>query len=203
MTYFNECAWFDRVSSLIDGELPEGEIDLVRSHAKLCVTCGPVLRAELPIGVSSNSRRPDNDLLMGITIVRSSRMRFALGLFGVILIAFAISHFVKGVGSETGIHDLQHLAIWQASLGFSVVVLAVSFRLSLFATATAVFFIVFTSVASIVDIIAGHRGPWLDITHMLEVVILVVLLLLIRPRVKLSRGLQHQAVVRRGLTRIN
>jgi hypothetical protein len=77
------------------------------------------------------------------------------------------------------------------------VALSVSFRLSLFITATTTSFLVFTTVATLVDLVMGHRGPWTDVTHVVEVVALIVLLAIVKPRIRLSRHARRQLSVPR------
>jgi hypothetical protein len=105
------------------------------------------------------------------------------GLFGI-----AVMNFVNGSVNDEAMHDLRHLGIWQASLGISVVVLSFWFRLSLFIVSTTTSFIVLTTVATVFDLVMGHRGPWADATHVIEACVVVLLLILSWPRARLTIG---------------
>ena len=185
------CPWFERVSACLDQELPENEVELVRAHASLCSTCGLLFEADrfTSLITDSGSHALDSSLL---TISRSRLLRALLGITGVFLLGIAVYNFVRGSSTGRDLHDVRHLAIWQASLGTSVVMFSFYFRLSMFIVATSAAFVLFTTAASIVDLALGHRGPWTDVTHVIEACIVALLLLLAMPRARLSfrmRGL--------------
>jgi hypothetical protein len=192
MNSFYDCPWFLRVSALADGELSNDEAELVRAHALSCDTCKRVSDFhELGVKTPGEEKlRSQRDTVF--MVVRPLPMRILLGIFGFSLVVFGVFNFVRGSDSGEGLHNLRHLGIWQGSLGVSVVLLSVFFRLSLFITATAVSFLVLTTVAFIVDLILGHSGPWTDYTHIVEVLAVVFLLVLTKPRAKLSSEARRQ-----------
>ncbi len=109
-----------------------------------------------------------------------------------VLLGIAVMNFVNGSVDDAVMHDLRHLRIWQASLGISVIVLSLWFRLSLFIVSTTTSFLVLTTTAAIFDLVKGHSGPWADATHVIEAFVLVLLLILTWPRARLTLGERWQ-----------
>jgi hypothetical protein len=192
-----ECPWLERVSASLDGEIPHAELEMVRAHATSCPTCREIIGVESTMPARRPARVSGDARFAGATVSRPRALRALLGVFGALLLALAIGNFLRGSASHEDLHDVRHLAVWQASLGVAVVALSVSFRLSLFITATTTSFLVFTTVATLVDLVMGHRGPWTDVTHVVEVVALIVLLAIVKPRIRLSRHARRQLSVPR------
>ena len=192
-----DCPWLERVSASLDGEIPEVELEMVRVHAASCIGCRRLIHAAQVLGASHEVGRKSVVRSEAILVERSVLLRTFLGIFGALLLILAISNFLRGSSSHDDLHDVRHLAVWQASLGASVVILSLSFRLSLFVVATTTSFLVFTSVASVVDLVMGHRGPWADVTHLVEAGVVVLMLLITKPRARLSGKLRRQVISQR------
>jgi len=190
-----DCPWLERVSASLDGEIPYAELEMVRAHATACPTCRGIIGVESSMPVRRPARVSGDARFAGATVSRPRALRTLLGVFGTLLLALAIGNFLRGSASHEDLHDVRHLAVWQASLGVAVVALSVSFRMSLFITATTTSFLVFTSVATVVDLVMGHRGPWTDVTHVVEVAALILLLAFAKPRFRLSRRARRHLFV--------
>lgn len=180
------CPWLERTSASLDGELPMAEVELVHAHAQSCRVCGALLESAQHFEPVNRTRESSvGSFEVGLS--RSSIGRLLLALSGVLLGGFALVGFLEGSGDSADLHNIRHLSIWQASLGVSVVALAVSFRLSLFLVTITISFLSLTAIATLFDVLQGHRGPWTDITHLVEVCALCVLLFLSRPHLRLLR----------------
>lgn len=186
-----DCSWLDRTSALIDGELPRDEQELVRTHAKSCQVCGQFIELN-KMGIVTDPSQTNIGRQIGVNLHRSVAGRVVLAIAGVVLTCFAIAGFLKGNGDAAGLHDIRHLSIWQVSLGMSVIALSLSFRLSLFLTSMTASFLALTGVATLFDLLHGHRGPWTDITHLVEVFALIILLVLTRPNLRLLRTVRSE-----------
>lgn len=189
----NECAWLNRVSSMLDGEVSADEEALIRRHAVRCMACRSLLDVSEVVTASAPNRRVISPSILDFPS-ESPVVRVLLGLAGVTLFLVGVMNFVRGSSGGENLHDLRHLAVWQASLGVSVFTLTIAFRFSLFIIVTSVSFIAFTTVTAVVDLFLGHRGPWADVTHLLESVVLALLLLAVAPKarwIKQSRRRAH------------
>lgn len=196
MNQENECAWLNRVSSMLDGEVRADEEALIRRHAVRCVTCRSVLDMNDVFAASAPNRRVISPSILDFPS-ESPAVRVLLGLAGVALFLVGVLNFVKGSSGGEDLHDLRHLALWQASLGVSVFTLTLAFRFSLFIVVTSVSFIAFTAVTAVVDILLGHRGPWADLTHLLESVVLALLLIAVAPKARFLNRLRQRLPSRR------
>lgn len=194
MNHRNECEWQERVSSMLDGETRADEEVLVRRHVMKCESCRALLEVDDVVPVPTQ-RLFSHSLLdaPGESLV----VRILLGLAGVALLAVGVVNFVRGSSGGEDLHDLRHLAVWQASLGVSVLTLTFAFRFSLFIIVTSVSFISFTAVTAVVDVFLGHRGPWTDLTHLLESVVLALLLIAVAPKVRFLNRLRQRLPSRR------
>ncbi len=170
----NACAWTDRVSALIDGELPEEQRDLVAAHRAGCASCSALSRVD--DFVSPASRTPAADGAVGridhVMTRRSSRV--VLAVLGLALVAGSVSDLVRGSTLGDALHEARHLAMWQAAFGVAAVVSSRSFRFSRFVTAMTVTFCTLTLAATVYDAATGHNGPWTDPIHLIEIAIVAV-----------------------------
>lgn len=191
------CPWEERVSALLDGELPVGEESLVRRHAVGCAAC----RA-LGIGVMGEGPAATGDRLDAILRALPERLsmpiRITLAVVGSVLIVASMPDFVRGSTTGDTLHDLRHLATWQVALGAAVVAAAVTVRLSRVVTVLVVTFLALTAIAGVYDIVTGHRGPWTDPTHVVEVVAVLLVLRLAWPH--LGRSTSPRRRVRRVMS---
>jgi hypothetical protein len=187
----NECLWLERVSSMLDGEVHADEEELIRRHTVRCATCRSLLEMNYVVIASAPNRRVISPLILDFPS-ESLVVRVLLGLAGVTLFLVGVMNFVRGSSGGENLHDLRHLAVWQASLGVSVFTLTIAFRFSLFIIVTSVSFIAFTTVTAFVDLLLGHRGPWADMTHLLESIVLALLLIAVVPQARWSKRLRRQ-----------
>ncbi|CAB4550256.1 unannotated protein [freshwater metagenome] len=188
------CAWSERVSSLLDGELPDAEQELVRTHVRTCPTCTQLINANDTMTKTAPTSSPTarTDFLHLIQQRPSPLLRVLLLLVGGFILANSAPLFVRGNTSGDALHDLRHLAIWQAAIGVAVLSSAITFRISRILTVMLGTFLVLTAIASIYDIATGHRGPWTDYMHVLEVLAVLLVLKLIWPQLQLlSRRRQN------------
>lgn len=180
------CVWTERVSALVDGELPVDQVDLVRTHAVHCPTCSM-------LGVFDEPRTvPEQDdesrlstLLQAIPTELSMPWRLSLAVVGVLILVGSLPDFVRGNSNGDALHDLRHLAIWQVSIGFAALAASVTFRLSRLFAVMVTSFLGLTAVATVYDIATGHRGPWTDPVHIVEVVAVLLLLRAGWPRLRM------------------
>jgi len=113
-------------------------------------------------------------------------VRCALAIAGAAILVASAPDVVRGSTVGESLHDLRHLAIWQAAIGVAVVSAAATFRLSRLVLVLAGTFLALTAAAGLYDAVTGHSGPWSDPTHVLEVVAALLLLCLAWPYVRLG-----------------
>lgn len=184
-----DCPWFERMSALVDGELRLEEVDLVRAHASTCPICSALGAAE--VGVAHVSRAREERPSIVIPDRLTPVIRMGLALAGVVILVASMPDFVRGNTMGETLHDLRHLAIWQASVGVAVLTASVTFRTSRLLATILVTFLLLTTGSVAYDIVTGHRGPWTDTTHIVEVVAVILVMRLVWPHMKLRA---HKAI---------
>lgn len=185
---FETCPWTERVSALIDGELSADQVDMVRIHIRSCVSCTALARTDedfLSKPVVAIADRLAHRLQGFPTRLRTHH-RILLAVVGVLLLIGSIPDFGRGNSRGVAFHDLRHLAIWQVAVGVAVVSAAITFRISRLITVMMVTFLALTVFATAYDLVTGHRGPWADPLHVVEVVAVVVILRVVAPFRRLS-----------------
>lgn len=190
------CPWEERVSALLDGELPEGEESLVRRHVGGCATCSALGPAVVGERQAMPGDRLDSILRM-LPARLSMRIRIALAAVGSALIVGSLPDFVRGSTVGDTLHDVRHLAMWQVAVGAAAIAAAVTVRLSRLVMVMVTTFLVLTTVAGVYDLVTGHRGPWTDPRHVVEVAAVLLVLRLAWPylgRSSLTRRRVHRAV---------
>lgn len=182
---FPDCPWTDRVSAMLDDEIHGAEHEMVRAHAAGCTVCSAVISAPSP-----QAERPGHDrvseILSAIPERLSPSVRLSLVIAGMAILGASTPDFVRGNTMGDALHDLRHLAIWQVSVGVAVLSAAVTFRLSRLVTVMLTTFLGLTGAAAAYDAVTGHRGPWTDLTHVVEVVAVLLVLRLVWPRLRIS-----------------
>ena len=167
----DECPWWERVSSMIDGELDDAQIPLVQAHSETCVMC-----SRLVPGVVEGARRSSVvDRLAPLPFERSRSFRVAAVVVGLAIVVGSVPGFVRGNTSGDALHDLRHLSIWQVAVGVAVASAGVTTRFSRLILVLVGTFLLLTAVATVYDLVTGHRGPWTDPTHVVEVVAALIL----------------------------
>ena len=172
------CVWTERVSALLDGELPADEVDLVRAHTAHCRACSMLgaFDGSQPVTQQTSEESRLTSLLQAIPAELSAPWRLSLAIVGVLILVGSLPDFVRGNSSGDALHDLRHLAIWQVSIGLAALAASVTFRLSRLFAVMVSSFLGLTAVATVYDIATGHRGPWTDPVHIVEVAAVLLLL---------------------------
>lgn len=176
------CPWTERVSAWIDGELPATETNMVATHAGTCPTCRAMGAAD-PRPAGPRSTTPSLGVVLPDRV--PPWVRIGLGIVGAAIVVGALPDFIRGNTEGDALHDLRHLAMWQAAAGLAVMVGAVSFLFSRMLAVMLGVFLALTVVASIYDLVTGHRGPWTDPVHIVEVAAGVLVLRIAWPRLRL------------------
>lgn len=180
----SECPWLERVSALIDGELRQEEMELVRAHALVCADCSVLDLPDTGHAVGERARVDPPSFVVPERL--TPMVRVGLAAAGALILVSSLPDFVRGNTMGETLHDLRHLAIWQASVGVAVLTASVTFRMSrLLATILATFLLLTTGSVAY-DLVTGHRGPWTDPTHILEVVAVILVMRLLWPRLRLG-----------------
>lgn len=165
------CPWSERVSSMIDGELDGAQIPLVRAHSETCVVCSRLM----PGAVESVGPDSITDRLAPLPFQHSRAFRIASVVVGLVIVVGSIPGFVRGNTSGDALHDLRHLSIWQVAIGVAVASAGITSRFSRLILVMAGTFLALTAVATVYDLVTGHRGPWTDPTHVVEVIAALLL----------------------------
>ena len=184
----SSCPWLERVSALLDDELPVAERQMVVSHAQSCETCSPIM--------SQRNQTNEPAHLLSVIQPRSivtfpqrntPQLRALLAIVGIAIIVGSVPGFIRGNTDGNSLHDLRHLSIWQVALGMGAVSASISFRLSRLLTVIVATFLVLTGLATVYDLLTGHRGPWTDPLHLVEIAAVLAILRLVYPSLRLSR----------------
>lgn len=188
------CPWLERVSALLDGELPQSEREMVSSHAQLCVSCKSLLSHDTPLKNELPSGHSEGPRTRFVTPIRHSpQLRVLLAIVGVAIILGSMPEFIRGNADGNNLHDLRHLAMWQAAIGCGTLSAAISFRLSYLLTVVTSTFLVLTTVATVYDLVTGHRGPWTDPMHLVEIAAVLGIMRIIYPRLRLMK-IRHREI---------
>jgi hypothetical protein len=182
------CPWWDRVSALIDGELPDAQHEMVLSHAQSCDTCAILLNQRRQFETSSSAHAAVTSRTSLTFPQRNTpQLRALLAIIGVLIILGSVPGFIRGNTDGNSFHDLRHLSIWQFAIGVGTLSAAISFRISRLLTVVISTFLLLTAVATVYDLVTGHRGPWTDPLHLVEIAAALALMRLIYPHLKLLR----------------
>jgi len=185
---FSSCPWLERVSAFLDGELPFAEQEMVATHAQSCTVCNSVLNQS---DVFNGPSR-----LMGVAQPRpflefpqrnTPLLRAILAIIGTVIIMGSVPGFIRGSTNGNSVHDLRHLSIWQVAIGAGVISASISFRISRLLTVIIAAFLLLTTIATVYDLLTGHRGPWTDPLHLVEIAGVLAIMRLIYPHLHLAR----------------
>lgn len=182
------CPWFERVSAHVDGELPADQVNLVQAHVKTCALCSQVAGMDFRSDLSTERSVTYSEVeaVQSFQIQIPKVMRILLALIGSLIILSSAPDFIRGSTSGNALHDLRHLAIWQAAVGCTVIAASITSRLSRLIVVLITTFLALTATAVLYDLFTGHRGPWTDIGHVIEVVALLLLLVIAMPYLRLA-----------------
>lgn len=182
------CPWLERVSALLDDELPPSQREMVSLHARSCGTCSWLLSHNAKLQDEFPSRKSESPHTGFVIPVRHSpQLRVLLAIVGVSIVLGSMPEFIRGNADGNSFHDLRHLAIWQAAIGCGTITAAISFRLSHLLTVMISTFLLLTTVATVYDLITGHRGPWTDPMHLVEITAVIGIMRLTYPRLRLMK----------------
>jgi len=198
MTLAN-CEWVDRVSAFIDGELPEVERPLVQKHLARCGSCESMVR--INNAFQQHHLVETKGTSVGLADKTSPALKIAVGLFGLLNLIVAIPNFINGSTMGDEMHTLRHLAIWQATLGISVIAVARTFRFSRFVKVATITFLLATTAAGIYDLATGHSGPWKDPAHLLEIGALIMILVVAKPQFRILTRIRNSRTNRKKTAR--
>ncbi len=174
------CERFETVSAAIDGELPEPERQRALDHATNCPTCSTALTMAADLQHAAVLRSADHDQPAGFdpAALTAQEQRWMGGRWArrllvvaaLIIVLEAIPAYVTGRGLSAESHAARHLGAWQIGFGVGLLVAALFSRMSHAMLALAVTFAVLTVGATIIDIVGGHSGTWVESVHLVELV---------------------------------
>jgi len=174
------CERFEAVSAAIDGELPEPERQRALDHATNCPTCSTALTMTAHLQHTAVLRSADLDQPAGcdpaaLTAHEQRWMggrwaRRLLVVAALLIVLEAVPAYVTGRGLSAESHAARHLGAWQIGFGVGLLVAALFSRMSHAMLALAVTFAVLTVGGTIIDIVGGHSGPWVESVHLVELV---------------------------------
>lgn len=181
------CQWAERVSALLDHELPSTQEEMVLLHARSCSSCTSLLHSESRMASPSGpaTSHLDTAILKLLPERISPRLRIMLAVIGILILIGSTPSFVRGNINGNALHELRHLAIWQVTLGAGVLSAAISFRISRLLTVMMVTFLTLTLFATMYDLWTGHSGPWTDPLHIGEIVATLFVLKLVFPYIRI------------------
>jgi hypothetical protein len=192
------CIWGERVSALIDHELPGDQSELVLAHVRSCTRCTSFVEEISEFGrITPRAGSATSDASLGIFLgAPSFGIRILAGLVGAIIILASTPRFIHGSTGGDVLHDLRHLSIWQLAIGFAVLTAAFTRRVSRLLAVLVTSFLLLTGVAAVYDLLTGHNGPWTDPMHIVEVIALLAVLRLVSPLLFMSHRKQRKVLSR-------
>jgi predicted anti-sigma-YlaC factor YlaD len=177
----SDCAWWEQVSASADGELPAAERAAADAHAATCPSCSAALRATAAL-------RPAPHVAAAVDSSRASVFdpqqlsneerrwfggrwaRRLLIVAAIVIVIEALPAYIRGEGLSAESHAARHLAAWQIGFGVGLFVAAWVSRMSHAMLALAATFAALTVGATAIDVISGHRGPWAESVHLVELI---------------------------------
>lgn len=196
------CEWWESVSALADGEVADAERAEVETHLESCRACQDGLRATTDLlarirlsAVADTEAVPTAAALTPgeRRWLRTRWARIALVAAGLAIVAFAVPESFQGDTKDSAGHVARHLATWQIGFGVGLVVAAVQSRFSQAMLAMAGAVALLTVVTTVVDVAFGHRGPWAESVHVVELIGIVLLWLATPPHLRPHRSTRPAA----------
>lgn len=168
--------WWERVSAFQDDEVDDVERGVVRAHLDDCAQCRTQLAASVevfqvvarpaPVEVAQLSMGDLSTVERHWLVARAGRG--ALVIVGLAIVGFAVPEYFKGDTADSAAHVARHLATWQFGFGVGLIVAAIQSRFSQALLALATSVAMLTVVTSIVDVALGHRAPFAEGVHVVE-----------------------------------
>jgi peptidoglycan/LPS O-acetylase OafA/YrhL len=172
----------------MDGELPDTQQEMVLSHAQSCSTCATLLNQHSQFKTSPTADAAiTSRSSMTFPQRNTPQLRALLATIGVLIILGSVPGFIRGNTDGNSFHDLRHLSIWQFAIGVGTLSAAISFRISRLLTVVIATFLLLTAIATVYDLVTGHRGPWTDPLHLVEIAAALALMRLTYPHLKLLK----------------
>lgn len=177
----NNCPWWEQVSAGADGELPEAEGSAAAEHAATCPDCSAslrTLRALRPSPRAATDMDSSGASVLDLQRLNDRERRWLGGRWArrllivaaIVIVVDAVPTYISGEGVSAESHAARHLASWQIGFGVGLFVAAWVSRMSQAMLAFAAAFASLTVIAKAIDVIGGHRGPWADSVHLVELI---------------------------------
>lgn len=175
----------DALSARIDGEIEAGEIEQLDLHLGTCAACrswearayalrrAVVLRHPLP------PDRLADQVMARLSVPQVGAgewVRYALGVVATSLMVLNLPLLIglERIGGAGG-HESRHLGTFGVALGIGLLWAAVRPERAIGLVPLAGALAATTTVAAVVDVVAGRTGALTEATHLLELVGLVLL----------------------------
>ena len=177
----SDCAWWEQVSAGADGELSDPKRAAADAHVATCPSCSTALRATAALRTAPHAAAAQES--SGASVFDPQRLssgerrwlggrwaRRLLIVAAIIIVIEALPAYIRGEGLSAESHAARHLAAWQIGFGVGLFVAAWVSRMSHAMLALAATFAALTVGATAIDVISGHRGPWAESVHLVELV---------------------------------
>jgi predicted anti-sigma-YlaC factor YlaD len=168
------CPWWEQVSAMVDGELTEADAAAASRHAGSCTECRGLLRPStlrsLPVSLPATPLRDESITPRDRRWISGRWTRRLLTVAALVIVAEAVPAYIRGRGLSAESHAARHLASWQIGFGVGLLVAALMARMSHAMLALAATFATLTVTATVIDVIGGHRGPWAESVHLVELI---------------------------------
>lgn len=205
--FFVECTvWREAIGSMLDGERPEIDPDLVDAHVRRCGDCAAfrefshkLRRADL------RPAEPQPDLAP--VVVKTAQIldgvhtwtvaRAVLAVCALEIIAFSVPDLLATFGDEA--HSARHLGAFTAAFGAALMVVVIRPARARAMLPVAVVLGLALVISAVVDLLAGRVPLVNEVQHLPEVLSVLMLWLLATPsrRHRSGRSLVGQMVAPR------
>ena len=179
------CVFWERVSALLDGDLPPREREFIAAHQRRCAHCRTRTEALHTLGIGQQPTAPPSPTTAAeLRCFGGRRGRALLALVGVAIATAGLPAMVNSDTADGAAHLARHLATWQIGFGIGLIVAARTTRLTHAMLALGASAALLTIVSSFVDIVFGHQGPLAEGIHLIELIGVVLLWALVPPQLR-------------------
>lgn len=173
------CTWWDDVSAVTSSEGNKFSRQAVLDHVHNCKACSSMFSATTArhAQVAGPHSPIDTERLTG----RERRWlggrwtRVLLVVAAVVIIGEAVPDLIRGDRLSADAHAARYLASWQIGFGVGMLVAAWKTRMSHAILALAATFATLTITSTVIDLIGGHRQPWTEPVHLVELIAVFLL----------------------------